>query len=180
MNHVEFLEIGVDVDFSKLDELTEVKLRNSLGRIYYYTYHEALSFVSNDIELNKLYLNLKQTIQPTHKLLISTFAEKAKETQNKNYGKISRLLGVMHKLRCNADYDMDIIVGKNEFLSMLAQLDDLKSAANELNPDRFTSLVTPEKTSIIETKIDNASIKVFKKDADVIPKKKKPSLRLLD
>lgn len=180
MNHVEFLDIGVDVDFSKLEELTEAKLRNSLGRIYYYTYHEALSFVSNDIELNELYLSLKQTIHQTHKLLISTFVAKAKETQNRNYGKIARLLGVMHQLRCNADYDMDIVVGKNEFLSMLAQLDDLKNAANELNPEHFTASVTPDKTSIIETKIDNASIKVFKKDIDVLPAKKKPSLRLLD
>lgn len=180
MNHSEFLDTGVDVDFSKLDELTEVRLRNSLGRIYYYTYHEALSFVINDFELNNLYLNLKQTIPSTHKLLISTFAEKAKETQNRSYGKISRLLGVMHNLRCNADYDMNIVVGKNEFLSMLAQLEDLKNAANELKPAHFTKSITPEKTSLTETKVDNASIKVFKKEVDNTQVRKKPSLRLLD
>lgn len=180
MNHVEFLKIGIDVDFTKLEELTEVKIRNSLGRIYYYTYHEAMKFVCEDDELSKIFDNLKCSIPSFHKRLITVFAEIAKHTQNLKYGKISRLLGILHTMRCDADYDMDMKLGKNDFLSMLAQLDDLKNVSQELKPDYFQVCLTPEDISLSETTIENASIKVFKKEQASIPIKRRPSLRILE
>lgn len=73
MNHIEFLQMGIDVDFDKLDELAEVKIRNSLGRIYYFTYHEAVNFICDDEEFCKIYTSLKSTIPSSHKRLIAVF-----------------------------------------------------------------------------------------------------------
>lgn len=101
------------------------------------------------------------------------FSQISKETQNFKYGKISRLLGVLHTLRCFADYDMEKNLGKNDFLSMLAQLDDLKKAAQELKPKYFNVSLTPDDTNISETVIEHASIKVFKKEQSTVPVRKK-------
>lgn len=180
MNHIDFFKIGIGVDFSKSDELSEATIRNSLGRLYYYTYHEALKFVHEDENLLKIYTDLALSIPSYHKRLIAVFAHFAANTQNLKYGKISRLLSVLHNLRCDADYELSKVLGKNDFLSMLAQLDDLKNVVQELNSQYFNITVSPVNTSVSTTCIENGTIRVLKKERISSEPKKKPSLRLLD
>lgn len=176
MNHVEFLEIGLSIDCENAGEVT---IRNSLGRIYYYVYHELLEFVMVDESLAKIFSDLKEKIPSCHKRLAVVFAEAAKGTQNLKFGKISRLLGVLHRLRCQADYELDTNLNKDSYLSMIAQLDDLKNVAQEINPNSFDTDVLPKNIIITGTTINSASIQVIRRNQpDRL--KKKPSLRILD
>ncbi|MEN8291966.1 hypothetical protein ABFO59_05725 [Acinetobacter radioresistens] len=180
MDHIEFFKIGIEVDFNKLDEFSEATLRNSLGRLYYYTYHEALKFVREDESLIKIYTDLTSSIPSYHKRLITVFAKFSANTQNLKYGKISRLLSVLHNLRCDADYELSKVFGKNDFLSMLAQLDDLKNVVHELNPHYFNISVSPVNSNISTTSVESGTIRVMRKEISSSAPRKKPILRLLD
>lgn len=180
MNHIEFFKIGIGVDFNKLDEFPEATLRNSVGRLYYYTYHEALKFIHEDEGLIEIYTDLASSIPSYHKRMITVFARFAANTQNLKYGKISRLLSVLHNLRCDADYELNKVLGKNDFLSMLAQLDDLKNVVHELNQQYFNISVSPVNSNISTTCMENGTIRVMRKENPSSEPKKKPTLRLLD
>lgn len=168
MEHNAFYSMGNMIVNSSHPNPSEVELRTAVGRIYYYVYHEILNWVVSDENLNTLYRDSE--IKSTHKKLINVFYELTKQTQDLNYGKITRLLSAMHGFRCKADYHLEGMVDRALFDSILANLNDLKDTCMTYNHTLF-SVVISEKPSII------GSIKTNSGNFEV---RKKPTLRLLD
>lgn len=177
MNHAEFLKIGIEIDISVANEAT---IRNSLGRIYYYTYHEILKFISHDSVLMQIFEDQKESIPSYHKRLVIVLAEASRLTHDWTYGTVSRLLGVLHSMRCEADYDLNVTLNKSHLLSMIAQLDTLRDAAQKLQPTSFDISVLPTGLVVDETKVDSASIKVVRTGYSKDVSAKRSSLRILD
>jgi|GEM_PF-4887696 len=167
MNHDAFYLIGNKIISQNNKDLTEVELRTAIGRIYYYIYHEILNWVDTDDSMKLIYSESK--IKSAHKKLVNVFFEMAKNTRNLQYGKISRLLALLHSLRCVADYQLDEPVNKALFDSMEANLEDLKDACLSLKNDLFKILNGEIVETIGAHKTQNATLEV-----------KKRTLRLLD
>ncbi len=167
MNHDAFYVMGNKIISQNNDNLTEAEIRTAIGRIYYYIYHEVLSWVNIDDSMKVVYS--ESEIKSTHKKLINVFFEMAKSTKNLQYGKISRLLSTLHSYRCLADYQLNDPVDKALFESMQANLEDLKEACLGLKNDLFEILNIKTIETIGAHKTQSATLEVRKR-----------TLRLLD
>lgn len=167
MNHDAFYVIGNKIISQNKDDLTEAEIRTAIGRVYYYIYHEILSWVNIDDSMKVVYS--ESDIKSTHKKLINVFFEMAKSTKNLQYGKISRLLSTLHYYRCLADYQLNEPVDKALFESMQANLEDLKDACLALENDLFEILNNETIETISTHKTQSATLEVRKR-----------TLRLLD
>lgn len=168
MEHDAFYNAGNMIVAKSYPNSSEIEFRTAVGRIYYYVYHEILSWVKSDDTLSAIYSGSE--IKSTHKKLINVFYELTKKTKDLNYGKISRLLSVMHGFRCRADYLLEALVDKSLFESIIANLDDLKEACIKCNKNLFSIVRSEKQNTIGSLKTGSANIEV----------RKKPTLRLLD
>lgn len=170
MNHVLFYESGISLQFNAEKKPDEVLIRNSIGRIYYYIYHEALEWLFNDSLLLAKYESLEKKVPSFHKRLARTFADCSADTQKLSYGTISRLLYALHDARCKADYHLDHTVDESDFFSMLGTLESLKQESQKFNSNVFR----------IETNIKSENLNVLRTDVGSIAVIKRPTLRILD
>lgn len=134
MDAIDFLNIALQT--SKQDDLKEAELRNAIGRLYYYCYHEAKSLIIANEECHKIY---DQALlgNSAHKSIFQTFYEHSKSTRNLRYGTLSRLLKDIHTERCNADYELDISFKKSDLISLIKMLIDIKNNIDELKLSFF-------------------------------------------
>ena len=169
MHHEKFFESGNKLDFSGVDFIEEIEIRNSIGRIYYYIYHEILSWVKSDSQLNNFYQN--STEKSFHKKLRCVFQELANTTKNTIYGKIFRILGLLHQSRCDCDYELQDNINEDFFNTFIANFASLKQTVIILNNNIFKVFKCEIYEEVASTETKNATITVLKK---------KPSLKCLE
>lgn len=172
MDHAKFYESGTKFNFDQIENPEEIEIRNAVGRIYYYIYHEVLKWVNSDNTLRPIYLNLD--IKSFHLKLRKVFFELVQETNIELYGKISRLLENLHQARCDCDYDLLEVVDKDLYDTFIVNFTDLKQACLKFKNDIFPAFECEILEEIASTNIENAKITILKKG-----KSDKPKLRIL-
>lgn len=170
MDHQAFFEQGISLNFDLKTAPTEVEIRNAIGRIYYFTYHEALSFVKENSFLSAIYDDLKDKVPSSHKRLFQTFVLYASTNQELIYGTISRHLTTLHTMRCTSDYDLKSVVSQNCYFSLLANLESLKLEIAQLNSNFFNINTSLKSENITQSKVAAGNIIV----------RRKPSLKIMD
>jgi len=165
VDHKDFYNLGRKIDLLEGNP-SEAELRTSIGRIYYYVYHEILRWVNCETLLLNAYY--ESEILSTHKRLIDTFAKVSKNTQKLIYGKICRLIGALHTLRCNADYQLHQKIDMQTYKSTLANFEDLKEACEQLRPDMFQIDINTISETLGTTQTTNAEIKVKKRTIRIL------------
>ena len=171
MDHKAFFYQGISLKLDQIPAPDEVSIRNAIGRMYYYAYHEALIFVQNHSFLSSIYndqLFIKKNPR-LHKRLVKTFAEYAANTQDLKYGTISRYLGSLHTMRCFADYNLIRLVKESDFFSFLANLESLKLEIIKIDSNSYDVDIKIKSENIIQTNTEIGKVVV-----------KKKGLRLLD
>lgn len=157
MNCHDFLTLSLQI--SKIEHQQESISRNGIGRLYYFCYHEALELINSNDELKSIYRSLEN--MGAHQKVASVFSEYARQSKELKYGTVSRLLRGMHRLRCDADYDMNCHISGAELISMITTLKSLKETLLSLGSPYFQVNIddyVPEKIQV----------------------KKKPSLRIVE
>ncbi|TCB67411.1 hypothetical protein E0H88_12855 [Acinetobacter sp. ANC 4216] len=171
MEHKSFFDTGIQLDFSNGNEPSEVLIRNAIGRLYYYVYHEVLSWINLDENLGQHYDALSSEYPTTHKRLAQTFLEYSRTTKDLQYSSIYRLLINLHQWRCKADYQLNININKSNYYSVIENIKCLKDLSQKFRSDRFEIEIDLVEVDIITHKTRSASMQVIKR---------KPTLRLLD
>lgn len=138
---------------------SEIEFRNAMSRIYYYIYHEILSLIKENEELNTIYEEFEKKLDrdkpSSHKLLQNVFFTYATRFKNLQYTDIGKKLGSLHQLRCYADYCLDEQIKFANFNSMLYEVQDLQQKIQRLYKDTFKiELKFPDKIMVVK-KIDN-------------------------
>lgn len=154
MDHKCFFELGISLKFDQASPPTEVEIRNAIGRIYYYTYHEALELVNANEALLEIYNELKEEFPSFHKRLFRTFVVFATQNQDLSYGTISRHLGNLHTFRCSADYNLEAQITERDYFSFLANLDSLKLEIVKKDKNFFDVQTSLNSQSVIQTNLD--------------------------
>lgn len=170
MDHSEFYHLGNRLALSEDKLHVESEIRNAIGRLYYYVYHEILFWVKSDKQLSNYYLT--STERSSHKKLFDVFYESAKDTKDLRYGKIKRLLCDLHDSRCICDYDLDETIDKSILEEFQADLLDLKDVVLHYKDNVFASVISEVGEVDDVFKTQNFSAKVVQK--------KKPTLRILE
>ncbi|ENV34538.1 hypothetical protein [Acinetobacter gerneri] len=172
MDHKDFFYQGISINLDCSNPPKEVVIRNAIGRMYYYIYHEALVFIQNNDFLSSIFNDelFKNKNPSSHMRLVNTFSEYARISQDLKYGSISRYIGSLHSLRCLSDYNLTKVVKENDFFSFLANLESLKLEIAKINSDFFR----------VDTKLKSESITQSTTNIGQIVVKKKPSLRILE
>lgn len=144
MQHHEFYDCTTSIQANA----TEIELRNAMSRLYYYVYHEILSIISQNEDLSLIYQGLEGS---SHQRLQNTFFNYTTRTRKLIYTEISQLLKALHKLRCDADYELNDKIVFSDFNSMLAQLQTLKSKFQMENATAFNiDIVFPKKVMVVQ------------------------------
>lgn len=163
MDHKSFFEQGISLKFEDLTPPAEVDIRNSIGRMYYFTYHEALALVNNNDALLKIYNDLIIEFPSTHKRLFQTFVKYAMQTQDLVYGAISRHLANLHTFRCSADYDLNVQITDSDYFSFLANLDSLKIETLKKDSRFFNVETNLNSKNVVQTDINCGKVIVKKR-----------------
>lgn len=170
MNHSEFYHLGNRLTSSLGNPAIESEIRNIIGRLYYYVYHEILIWVKSDETLLNLYRS--STEKGSHNKLYDAFFQYAKSTQELKYGTIKRLLCDLHDSRCLCDYKLNESVNASIIDEFHAVLLELKEVVQHVRKSVFSAVVS-EELQIEEVLVtENFTAKVVKKQ--------KHGLRILD
>lgn len=167
MHQDKFFESGFKLDFEGATVIEEVEIRNAIGRIYYYIYHEVLIWINSDSALNPIYQNIDE--KSYHKKLRKVFQEIAIDTNDTVYGTIYRMLGLLHQSRCDCDYDLDESIDSEFFDTFIANFASLKQAVFNLNQEIFKLFECEIFEEIATTSSSNASIAIFRKKSSLRP-----------
>lgn len=165
MDHKAFFDQGISLSFDQNTRPVEADIRNAIGRLYYYAYHEALKFVQNNEFLSLIYndAEFKKKNPTSHKRILKTFAKYSSDSQNLNYGTISRHLGNLHTMRCTADYDLIQVVNENNYFSFIANFESLKQEIIKIDVGSFNVDTKLESENITQTDAAFGKIIVKKK-----------------
>lgn len=153
MDDIDFLDITLEI--SKQDNLKEAELRNVIGRLHDYCYHEAKSFIL----ANEEYCEFSEQAllnNSAHKSIFNTFYQYSKSTRDLRYGIIWRLLKDIHTERCDADYELNINSKKSALISLIKILVEIKNNIDELKLSFFQIDVDefiPKKVDVRKRKI---------------------------
>lgn len=138
---------------------SEIEFRNAMSRVYYYIYHEILSLIKENEELNTIYEEFEKKLDrdkpSSHKLLQNVFLTYTTRSKNLQYTHIANSLKTLHNLRCDADYKLNEKIQFANFNSMLYEVQDLQQKIQRLYKDTFKiELKFPDKIMVVK-KIDN-------------------------
>lgn len=134
----------------------EIEFRNAMSRIYYYIYHEILSLIKENEELNTIYEEFEKQLDRrdkprSHQLLQNVFFTYATRSKNSQYTDIGKKLGSLHQLRCHADYILNKKIQFANYNSMLVEVKDLQQKIQKLYKDTFNiEIKFPEKAIVLK------------------------------
>lgn len=168
MHHDEFYNLGASIAFNSKCSPSEIEIRNAIGRIYYYVYHEVLEWVQGDEALSVYFNNSEE--KSSHLKLRDVFLQISQKDKDTKFGKVYRLLADLHKSRCICDYKLTHEVTKDFLDTFEAVLSEFKEECIKLKPEILKLVPYEEFEDIAEFKAPTYNAVV----------RKKPSLKILD
>lgn len=134
---------------------SEIEFRNAMSRVYYYIYHEILSLIKENEELNVIYEEFEKKTGrdklSSHTLLQTVFFTYATRSKNSQYTDIGKKLGSLHQLRCHADYMLNKKIQFANYNSMLYEVKGLQQKVQSIYKDAFNmELKFPNKIMVIK------------------------------
>lgn len=168
MHQDEFYNLGATIAFNSAGLPSETEIRNAIGRIYYYVYHEILEWIQGDSNLSVYYKNSAET--GSHSKLRDVFLQVSQNDNDTKFGKVYRLLANLHASRCICDYKLQQEVTRDFLETFEATLTEFKEECVKLNPALLKLIPCEEFEEIAELKTATFSAMV----------RKKPSLKILD
>ena len=160
MNHQELLNLALEIQNNQ--NPSEVKVRNAMGRLYYFAYHETLLMIQGNDGLKAVY---DQLSGGSHEKVLKTFIEYYRLSQNYDAFEFGQKLEFLRNSRNIADYKLDRTLAITNFNTMLTQLKKLKELSNitknqffqmkirtviHTQPNRNTTNQKPSKLRVVE------------------------------
>lgn len=133
MERKELLDLALEIN--ALTNKSEVKIRNAIGRLYYFIYHESLAIIKETPGLNQIYENFHRDT-PSHKKLLDTFEAYADQYNSFQHGQFRKKLKSLRNLRNTSDYKLDQTIGIGYLNTIIADLEYLKSLT-EVTQNKF-------------------------------------------